>query len=101
MVSRANWNGKGMFIFKRPGGLIGPNLLQNASTLPKPVREFLFGQQREVLFKEYLCMYNAQGEVVNGWLASQEDILASDWMLLDYGLEDDSEIHPDKELKVR
>lgn len=55
-LARKGWNGKDMFIFYRPCA----------------------GSER---FREeaHLCMRNAQGKIVVGWLASQTDMLAEDW----------------------
>lgn len=36
-----------------------------------------------VKFTAYLCMKAADGSIVNGWLASQTDMLAEDWTILD------------------
>ena len=38
---------------------------------------------KSVKFTAYLCMYAADGSIVNGWLASQTDMLATDWCILD------------------
>lgn len=35
-----------------------------------------------IKFTAYLCMKAADGTVVNGWLASQTDMLANDWMIV-------------------
>ena len=37
----------------------------------------------KIKFTAYLCMKAADGTVVNGWLASQTDMLASDWMIVE------------------
>lgn len=37
-----------------------------------------------VKFTEYTCLKAADGTIVNGWLASQSDILANDWMLFEF-----------------
>ena len=36
----------------------------------------------KIKFTAYLCMKAADGTVVNGWLASQTDMLANDWMIV-------------------
>lgn len=93
LIARSGWNGKGMFVFQRPADeldrdfVIGP-----VRSLPQSVKEF-FIKQREhdyttpveckIKFSAYLCMYAADGSIVNGWLASQTDILSEDWIILD------------------
>ncbi|WP_262482542.1 DUF2829 domain-containing protein [Bacteroides neonati] len=37
-----------------------------------------------VKFTAYLCMKAADGTIVNGWLASQSDMLANDWMIFEF-----------------
>lgn len=82
-VSRSGWNGKGMFIFKRPGDILPKNFISNVKSLPQTVKDFLSAQDRDIFFAPYLCMYAADGSIVNGWLASQTDILATDWGILE------------------
>lgn len=59
-VAREGWNGKGMYILIR-----------------KPDNEYYHGMK--VL--PSLCMKTADNKVVIGWLASQTDILAEDWIV--------------------
>lgn len=99
MVSRLGWNGKNMFIFMRPAGEIHIHTLVHIlDTIPKSVKDFYRkdiiddnGQEipREELpdndtvkFTAYLCMKASNGTIVNGWLASQTDILSEDWIIL-------------------
>ena len=79
MVQRIGWNGKGMFIFKRPSDILAADFLPKVKSLPEQVKLFLSYQHRDIEFLAYLCMYSADGKIVNGWLASQTDMLANDW----------------------
>lgn len=66
-VARAGWNGKGMYLFLAKGTEI----------------EFPKGDshaEREVL--PSIVMKTADDKLVVGWLASQTDMLAEDWMVL-------------------
>lgn len=93
-VSRKGWNGKGMFVFMRPSDELNVDVVINqVKSLPQSVKDF-FKQRDEkempseqglskVKFTEYLCMYAADGSIVNGWLASQTDMLSEDWCILD------------------
>jgi len=95
LVQREGWNGKGMFIFMRPFDNINISVIPNIKSLPENVKKYLVeqfahnetnyasGNPIEVHFTEYLCMKDANGNIVNGWLASQTDILATDWVELD------------------
>jgi hypothetical protein len=82
-VARQGWNGKGMFVFQRPGDKLSKDFIPNVKSLPETVKRFLQEQDRDIDFLPYLCMWSATGEVVNGWLASQTDMLAEDWAVLD------------------
>jgi hypothetical protein len=90
MVSREGWNGKGMFIFMRPSDELEVGfIIEKVKSLPQSVKDFFKEQDsketgseqglRKVKFGSYLCMYAADGSIVNGWLASQTDMLSDDW----------------------
>lgn len=82
-TSREGWNGKGMFIFQRPGDVLSQDIISKVKSLPESVKSFLVAQGKDISFLPYLCMWSATGEVVNGWLASQTDMLSNDWCILD------------------
>lgn len=82
-VSREGWNGKGMFIFQRPGDTLPKDFIAKVKSLPGTVKDFLVKEDRDIEFLPYLCMWSASGEVVNGWLASQTDMLSDDWCILE------------------
>lgn len=98
LVARKGWNGKGMFIFMRPADSLNYDFIINkVKSLPdglknrfnsivesgvnSETKEHLL--KTEVKFTAYLCMCAADGSIVNGWLASQTDILAEDWVILE------------------
>lgn len=83
---RAGWNGKGMFIFLNRGS--SPTLdpiAENQSIMPliDGVNQKLFdlGAIGTVTRLPNLNMKAATGSTVTGWLASQTDILAEDWIV--------------------
>lgn len=78
VASRNGWNGKGMCIFMRPGATIPKEGIEALNTIPDAMKRTLHLRGKDVTFSPYLCMYNAAGEIVNGWLASQADMLAND-----------------------
>lgn len=75
-IQRAGWNGKGMFVFMRPADNLSPDFIPKVKSLPDEVKMFLAEKDYVIHFTAYLCMYSAAGEIVNGWLASQTDMLA-------------------------
>ncbi|WP_294267750.1 DUF2829 domain-containing protein [uncultured Chryseobacterium sp.] len=94
MAAREGWNGKGMFIFERPADELQIDfVIDKVKSLPQSVKNFFKAKEdkempserglTKVKFMPYLCMYAADGSIVNGWLASQTDILAEDWQILD------------------
>lgn len=93
-VSRIGWNGKGMFVFQRPEDELEVDFIINkVKSLPQTVKDFFKSKDgnespseqglTKVKFGSYLCMYAADGSIVNGWLASQTDMLSNDWCVLD------------------
>ena len=98
LVQREGWNGKGMFIFMRPADELDIDFVVNTvKSLPKAVKDYYrqditdengnpitTGENDVVKLTAYLCMKAADGTIVNGWLASQTDMLANDWV--EFGL---------------
>jgi hypothetical protein len=71
-LTRAGWNGAGMYIVLQPGYPEGIPINENtANSTGLP-------QGTVMKFRPYLMMYTAQGEFVP-WVASQTDLLADDW----------------------
>lgn len=79
-VAREGWNGKGMWLILVPGT---PNVLLNPMT---PYADAL-PNQTHVEILPHIDMYtvNAHGRraMLPGWLASQSDMLADDWMIIE------------------
>lgn len=79
-MQRKGWNGKGMFIFMRPSWSSTPEQFAVVNSVPEKIKNHILEQgSSEIFFTPYLCMYAADKTIVNGWLASQTDMLASDW----------------------
>ncbi len=78
-VAREGWNGKGMFLFLLPAGTIPKAAIHD----PK-LREVLEGNGKDSF--EALAsirMMTADGKILTGWLASQTDMLAEDWVIVE------------------
>lgn len=94
-VARKGWNGKGMFVFMRPSDELTVDFIVNkVKSLPDSVKDFynkvyvengkeIPQSEVKIKFNAYLCMYASDGSIINGWLASQTDMLAEDWEILD------------------
>lgn len=87
LVRRQGWNGKGMFLFMRPFCVLDDKTIFNdVKSLPYNFKEWVGAHPndaRQRVFTEYICMKAADGSIVNGWLASQTDMLTDDWELVD------------------
>lgn len=68
-VSRAGWNGKGMFIFLVPGSTFKVNRAPLLGIYPAGT---------EITYHAHVDMKTADGQIVP-WLCSQTDMLADDW----------------------
>lgn len=93
-IARIGWNGKGMFVFMRPGDKLNiRTIVEQVKSLPQSVKDYFDRKDDRVNpgefglatieFTPYLCMKAADNTIVNGWLASQTDMLANDWTVLD------------------
>lgn len=89
LVTRKGWNGKGMFIFMRPEDCLSTEKVVNhVKSLPESFKKWIannYGDSEidKIKFTAYLCMKAADDTVVNGWLASQTDMLANDWVIVE------------------
>lgn len=64
-VCRSGWNGKGMYIFRGT------------------IEQHMFPDETELFeVAPYIIMKTAQNNLVYGWLASQTDMFAEDWEVL-------------------
>lgn len=70
-ITRDGWNGKGMWLYYVAGGHYKSQMKAAADH---------FGDT--VPYRPYIAMLTAQGDVVP-WVASQSDLLAHDWLVLE------------------
>jgi hypothetical protein len=69
MARRAGWNGTGMHLYLEDG-------------FSMPIRGGVHkGAMRK--YEPVICMYTTQGKHQPGWLPSQADLLADDWLWWD------------------
>ncbi|MGS2750058.1 DUF2829 domain-containing protein [Bacillus zanthoxyli] len=70
-VAREGWNGKNMFLYLIEGNKLSEGL------------KYGYGEYvGEPSFVDTIAMKTAQNTIVVGWLASQTDMLANDWVEL-------------------
>lgn len=79
-VAREGWNGKGMWL-----SLSGPGVRDVAAGAFWSVNNADYARSQGGTVKVLPCitMKTATGEILMGWLASQTDMLAEDWVDLD------------------
>lgn len=71
-VSRTGWNGKGMFLFLVQGSKFKVN---------RPPLLGIYPEGTEIQYHAHIDMKTADNQVVP-WLASQTDMLADDWQII-------------------
>jgi len=72
-VAREGWNGKGMFLFLVPGSTFEVNRAPLLGIYPAGTK---------INYQPHIDMKTAQDTVVP-WLASQSDVLAEDWEIVE------------------
>lgn len=77
-VSREGWNGKGMFLW-----LKFPVMVKSEWCKDPMLKDIADENGGEVEALGTICMKTADGKVLTGWLASQTDILADDWKIVE------------------
>mgnify|MGYP003700699055 CR=1 FL=1 len=73
-VARAGWNGKGMWLVLVRG-------TENVQL--REGSDYHRAGMREVSINPHIDMMTNQGTMQPGWLASQTDMLADDWQIVD------------------
>lgn len=86
-VARSGWNGKDMWIALTPGSLFDAKHAKDdhaakhrAIEVEKHNAET--GDYHQIRLLPHIDMRSADGSMVVGWLASQTDMLANDWVIL-------------------
>lgn len=72
-VARHGWNGKGMFLFLVPGSTF---------EVSRPPLLGIYPEGTVINYQPHIDMKTAQDTVVP-WLASQTDVLAEDWAIVE------------------
>lgn len=75
-VARNGWNGKGMFLTLQNGSEVEGNNMRN-----EPAKKYYGDCKAKIC--PHIDMKAADGSYVVGWLASQTDMLAEDWDIID------------------
>lgn len=81
-VARAGWNGKRMWIALTPGSTFEAKNAKCGHAAAKRAAE-IDDPEGEIELLPHIDMRAADGSMVVGWLASQTDMLADDWMIVE------------------
>lgn len=81
-VSRASWNGKGMWIVLMPALSLPPFSSQEPGAKVNDRTAKHIGVDTPLDSQPYFSMWTASGQWQPGWLPSAADILAEDWGIL-------------------
>lgn len=73
LLAREGWNGKDQFVFLVPGSTFNVN---------RPPLNEIFEEGTEINYQPHIDIKNQQGQIVP-WLASQGDLLAEDWVIVE------------------
>lgn len=82
-VARCGWNGKDMFVVYMPPMQLPPYNTQGTDRKVNDRTAKFIGEDTPLDCQGYFSMFTAQKKWQPGWLASQADMLADDWMLVD------------------
>lgn len=77
-ITRRDWNGRNMFVYYVPGRTIPLAFWKECNA---ELTEFE-RKRGYVELKGHFDMYNAQGERIIGWLASQTDMASDEWEIV-------------------
>lgn len=80
-VAREGWNGKGMFLVQVPAYSVDLEEVWGRNHISP---EFLKSRGCECLnIQAHIDMWTADNKLCVGWLASQMDMQATDWVILE------------------
>lgn len=86
-IARNGWNGKGMWVYVNKGSMdktgLPPHHEGQAFSEGIDLTLFESGDAGTCTRLPNLNMVAATGSTVTGWLASQTDLLADDWVILE------------------
>jgi hypothetical protein len=82
-VCRAGWNGKDMWIAHMSGMELPPYSTQGTYRKVNDRTARLIGEDTPLTTLPYIAMWTADKKWLPGWLASQTDMLAEDWMIVE------------------
>lgn len=80
-IARLGWNGKGMYVYMTKGRLMPTD--EWVASMPSQELTEVEKERGYVNIMPHLDMKSTQNTRIIGWLASQTDVLAFDWYVVD------------------
>lgn len=81
-IQREGWNGKGMYLILRQGFYSWDP--EDLETFPECIKKDyveIDGEKLDAVeFEPSVCMKTSDNKIVVGWVASQTDMMADDWI---------------------
>jgi hypothetical protein len=84
-IARSGWNGKGMWVAQYPRQFLRPSEISLHEEVFQWAYKFWNDDEfaKPIRVEPFLVMKTAQDTLVYGWLASQTDMLADDWFVVE------------------
>ena len=81
-IAREGWNGKNQFVVVMPALYLPPYNTQETGAKVNDRTAKHIGKDTPLDSQPYCALFNAQGKWQPGWLPSQGDLFADDWMIV-------------------
>ena len=82
-LSRKGWNGTNMFIVLMPELNLPPYNTEGTNRKVNDRTAKWIGEDKPLNCQPYIAMYTADELWQPGWLPSQQDLLAEDWVIIE------------------
>jgi hypothetical protein len=82
-VAREGWNGKNQFVVMMPALYLPPYNTQGTERKVNDRTAKWIGEDQPLDCQPYIALYNAQKKWQPGWIPSQGDLFASDWVIVE------------------
>ena len=76
-ITRKGWNGKGMYLWLVPKSFVKKDWCHDKGLLEA------IGDKEGIVCNAHIRMYCADGSITSGWVPSQVDMMADDWMIVE------------------
>ena len=83
VISREQWNGKGMFVCKYNVTVAGPEIIPGMSSIPSEVKRIIMARSDpKLMYTNQLAIVYGDGTLTS-WTPTTADIFALDWKIVE------------------